>query len=106
RARGSRASWERFRIHKVTSMILTRRTVLLGTGAGFALRAAVGGGLTRYVAEFVVRTKLSDIPPDVIELGKKSMLDGLGLALAGSVAKLGQITSSYVQSLGAARNDA
>lgn len=79
--------------------------MLLGTGAGLALRAAGGGGLTHYVAEFVVRTKLSDIPPDVLELGKKSMLDGLGLALAGSVSKLGQITSSYVQSLGVARND-
>ena len=86
-------------------MTLTRRT-LLGTSAAFALRAAGGGGLTHYVAEFVVRTKLSDIPPDVIELGKKSMLDGLGLALAGSVAKLGQITSSYVQSLGVSRSDA
>jgi 2-methylcitrate dehydratase PrpD len=87
-------------------MNFTRRTLLLGTGAGFALRGAGGGGLTHYVAAFVVRTKLSDIPPDVLELGKKSMLDGLGLALAGSVAKLGQITSGYVQSLGVSRNDA
>ena len=86
-------------------MTLTRRT-LLGTGAAFALRAVGGGGLTRYVAEFVVRTKLSDFPPDVIELGKKSMLDGLGLALAGSVSQLGKITSGYVQSLGESRNDA
>jgi len=86
-------------------MNLTRRT-MLGTGAAFALRAAGGGGLTRYVAEFVVRTKLSDIPPDVIELGKKSMLDGLGLALAGSVSQLGKITSNYVQSLGLGRSDA
>ena len=86
-------------------MTLTRRT-LLGTGAALALRAAGGAGLTHYVTEFVVRTKLPDIPPDVIELGKKSMLDGLGLALAGSVSKLGQVTSDYVQSLGVSRNDA
>jgi 2-methylcitrate dehydratase PrpD len=87
-------------------MNLTRRTVLMGSSAGLFLRAAAGGaGLTRYVAEFVVRAKLSDIPPDVIELGKKSMLDGLGLALAGSVSKLGQITNTYVQSLGVTRND-
>ena len=52
-------------------MNLTRRTLLLGTSAGLALRAAGGSGLTHYVAEFVVRTKLSDIPPDVLELGKK-----------------------------------
>jgi 2-methylcitrate dehydratase PrpD len=87
-------------------MNLTRRTLLLGTSAGLALRAAGGGGLTHYVAEFVVRTKLSDIPSDVLELGKKSILDGLGLALAGSVAQLGQITSAYVQSLGVSRSDA
>ena len=70
------------------------------------MQAAGTGGLTRYVAEFIVRTKLSDIPADVIDLGKKSMLDGLGLALAGSVSKLGKITSSYLESLGAGRNDA
>src|SRR5581483_6390045 len=41
-------------------------------------------GLTRYVAGFIAETKLGDIPSDVIELGKKSLLDGIGLALAGS----------------------
>ncbi len=87
-------------------MNLTRRTLLQGIGASIALRAAGGGGLTGYVSEFVVRTRYSDIPGNVIELGRKSMLDGLGLALAGSVAKLGQITSTYLQSMGASRNDA
>jgi len=37
-------------------------------------------------AEFVWQTKYEDIPGEVIELGKKSILDGLGLALAGSKA--------------------
>jgi hypothetical protein len=41
-------------------------------------------GLTKYIGDFVVRTKYEDIPANVIELGKKSILDGLGLALAGS----------------------
>jgi hypothetical protein len=40
-------------------------------------------GLTKYIVEFVRNTKFSDLPPDVIELGKKSILDGLGRPLAG-----------------------
>ena len=39
--------------------------------------------LTRYVAEFICSTRLADLPPDVVALGKKSILDGLGLALSG-----------------------
>ena len=39
-------------------------------------------GLTEYVSKFVATTTYGDIPGDVIELGKKSILDGLGLALA------------------------
>ena len=44
-------------------------------------------GLTNYVGKFVVETKYEDVPGEVIELGKKSILDGLGLALAGSRAQ-------------------
>src|SRR6202049_4629288 len=57
-------------------------------------------GLTKSVAEFIVNTKYSDIPQDVIDLGKKSILDGFGLALAGSVSVMGPIARKYVQSLG------
>lgn len=56
-------------------------------------------GLSEYVARFVVETKYQDIPPDVIELGKKSILDGLGLALAGSRAETGEICRRYLQQL-------
>ena len=58
-------------------------------------------GLTKYVAEFVIRTKYENIPADVIELGKKSMLDGLGLALAGSRAESGPISRKFVEQSGA-----
>src|ERR1700740_2399935 len=58
-------------------------------------------GLTKYVAEFVVRTKYEDIPGNVIELGKKSILDGLGLALAGSRAESGPISRKFVEQSGA-----
>lgn len=56
--------------------------------------------LTDYVANFVCQTQLSDIPAEVIELGKKSMLDGIGLALSGSVAKTGELVRQHLQSQG------
>src|SRR5207302_2411006 len=57
-------------------------------------------GVTEYVGRFVATTKYEDIPADVIELGKKSILDGLGLALAGSMAQTGAISRRYVRDLG------
>ncbi|MGC2198239.1 MAG: MmgE/PrpD family protein [Terriglobales bacterium] len=57
-------------------------------------------GLTDYVSKFVVTTTYNDIPDNVIELGKKSILDGLGLAVAGSKAQTGSISRRYVESLG------
>ena len=57
-------------------------------------------GLTAHVADFVTRTTFADIPDDVIELGKKSILDGLGLALAGAVARTGRIVCDHLDSLG------
>jgi 2-methylcitrate dehydratase PrpD len=60
---------------------------------------------TRSAAEFVVRTRFADLPPELIALGKKSILDGLGLALAGSVAESGRIARQYLASLGVGRRD-
>jgi 2-methylcitrate dehydratase PrpD len=57
-------------------------------------------GLTNYVGTFVTQTKYQEIPADVIELGKKSILDGLGLALAGSRAESGSISRKYVEQAG------
>jgi hypothetical protein len=42
--------------------------------------------LTRYVSEFICSTRLEDLPQDVVALGKKSILDGLGLALSAAPA--------------------
>jgi 2-methylcitrate dehydratase PrpD len=58
-------------------------------------------GLTKYVGTFVQQTKYEDIPSDVIELGKKSILDGLGLALAGSRAESGPISRKFIEQSGA-----
>ena len=55
--------------------------------------------LTAYVADFIVRTRTRDIPADVMHLGKRSILDGIGLALAGSVAESGHIVRKHLQSL-------
>ncbi len=63
-------------------------------------------GLTRQVAEFIVKTTYTDLPAEVLELGKKSILDGLGLALAGSVAKSGELCRAYLKSLALALGEA
>jgi 2-methylcitrate dehydratase PrpD len=57
-------------------------------------------GLTKSVAEFIVNTKYADIPENVIDLGKKSILDGFGLALAGSASVMGPLVRQYVRSFG------
>ncbi len=57
-------------------------------------------GLTHHVSEFIVNTRYEDIPPDVIALGKKSILDGFGLALAGSVSTLAPLVKRYIEALG------
>jgi 2-methylcitrate dehydratase PrpD len=78
----------------------------LRSPAEAAVRIAAGSdfpkvsGLTDYVSKFIATTAYSDIPDEVIELGKKSILDGLGLALAGSKAQTGSISRHYVESLG------
>jgi 2-methylcitrate dehydratase PrpD len=57
-------------------------------------------GLTQYVGQFVLQTKYENIPVEVIELGKKSILDGFGLALAGSRAESGPISRKYIEQCG------
>src|SRR3989442_5590523 len=68
-----------------------------------ALAATSGNAsLTDYVAGFVVATRASDIPADVMHLGKRSVIDGLGLALAGAASQTSAITRRYLASLGIA----
>ena len=47
--------------------------------------------ITDHVAEFVTVTKFSAIPNDVAHLGRRSVLDGIGLALAGARSECGHI---------------
>jgi 2-methylcitrate dehydratase PrpD len=60
------------------------------------LESRRGEGLTREVGSFVVDTGYEALPAEVIELGRKSMLDGIGLALSGSVAESGALIQQYV----------
>src|ERR1041385_2143028 len=55
-------------------------------------------GLTKYVADFIVNTNYEDIPATVLALGRKSILDGFGLALAGSVSEMGPLVRQYIGS--------
>jgi 2-methylcitrate dehydratase PrpD len=55
--------------------------------------------LTDSVAGFVVETQAADIPSDVAHLGKRSVLDGIGLALAGAASECGRIAQEYLANL-------
>jgi 2-methylcitrate dehydratase PrpD len=55
--------------------------------------------LTDQVAGFILDTKASDIPKDVAHLGKRSVLDGIGLALAGAASETGAIARRYLTAL-------
>jgi 2-methylcitrate dehydratase PrpD len=61
---------------------------------------SASGELTCDVAAFVHETQASDLPADVVALGKKSILDGLGLALSGSVAESGRLVLRHLETLG------
>jgi 2-methylcitrate dehydratase PrpD len=54
---------------------------------------------TRQVADFIQATAFEDVPASVVELGKRSILDGIGLALSGSVAKSGELVRRHLRSL-------
>ncbi len=62
--------------------------------------AAKDSSLTDYVAGFIANTRAADIPKDVARLGKRSVLDGLGLALAGAASQTGEIARKYLGALG------
>ena len=76
------------------------------TGAGQAdvqhftpdLDSRYGEGLTEEVAEFVIDTGFGELPGSLLDLSRKSVLDGLGLALSGSVAQSGRLVQDYLQS--------
>ncbi len=76
------------------------RVSTFAASAGPSQESSKAPGLTRYVSEFIVNTKYEDIPEDILALGKKSILDGFGLALAGSASAIAPLVRRYVETLG------
>ena len=67
--------------------------------------AKTTAAITDYVAGFVVAAKSVDVPKDVAHLGKRSVLDGIGLALAGAASECGHLAQRYLDALGIASPD-
>jgi 2-methylcitrate dehydratase PrpD len=74
----------------------------MATLASPAVPTATVPAITDEVAGFVLGVKAADIPKDVAHLGKRSVLDGIGLALAGAASECGHIAQQYLASLGIA----
>ena len=56
-------------------------------------------GLTQEVAHFVARTRYRDIPNEVVQLARGFILDGLGVALAGSTDACSRIVQAQVRQM-------
>ena len=85
---------------KGTTLLLAQAGMIGNVfAAGEAKANVVGEGLTRYVAEFICNTQFENIPASTLALGKKSFLDGLGLAISGSATELGDIVRKHIASL-------
>ena len=61
-------------------------------------KAAIKGA-TDAVAQFIARTTLADLPGDVIQQGKRCLIDGFGVILAGSTTEGSQIVREYVRTV-------
>jgi 2-methylcitrate dehydratase PrpD len=60
--------------------------------------------LTAEVARFIVDTRPRRVPTEVMRLGKRSILDGIGLAFAGNAAESGRHVRTYLGKLLASSN--
>jgi len=59
--------------------------------------------LTQRLAEFVINTRTSDIPADVMDASRDALIDTVGCALAGSLDEVAEISLRYVRDLGSRR---
>jgi 2-methylcitrate dehydratase PrpD len=64
----------------------------------------IDAAVTDEVAAFVAAARTRDIPADVAHLAQRSVLDGIGLALAGSASECCAIARRYLEGLGIARD--
>ena len=77
------------------------RSVLGAGPAAAQSEAGAASGLTAEVGEFVAAARWQDLPPELVELSKKHILDALGLALAGERAETAPLVRRYLASFGA-----
>jgi len=57
--------------------------------------------VTRAVVDFISSARLEDFPPDALTIGKRCIIDGLGVMLAGSVQPASGIVIDYAAATGA-----
>src|SRR5262245_34590942 len=56
-------------------------------------------GLTQEVAHYVAGIRYRDIPPEVVRLAQGFILDGLGVALAGSIDECARIVQVHIRQM-------
>ena len=61
------------------------------------IKTKKGKDLSKYVTKFIYKNKYNNIPKNVVELAKKHILDGFGLALSGSVARTGEYLFKHIK---------
>lgn len=59
-------------------------------------------GTTQKVAQFIVNTTYDQIPAEAIAVAKRAIVDGLGVAVAGSQTETGRIAARWAKEMGAA----
>lgn len=84
--------------NSIATLLILRRPTLadLNFSPDSALPQSGSKSLTAQVAGFVVDSRFEDIPAAAIEAAKKSILDGLGVALAGSRSVPASLIEKYI----------
>ena len=62
--------------------------------------------LTAYVASFAAETRAHNIPDEALHFGKRSILDGLGLALCGATSQASRLIRQHLRSLACSSDEA
>jgi 2-methylcitrate dehydratase PrpD len=89
----------------VASSLGATKAAAAATGVGAtaraerARRAAPIAGATSAVRRFISTTTLQGIPPEAIRLGKRCLIDGIGVILAGSTVRGSAIVREYVKAV-------
>ena len=72
-------------------------TLLAADGKPKKQEGAAIKGVTAAVAKFIVNTSLAGMPANVIDQGKRCLMDGFGVILAGSTVRGSAIVRDYVK---------